>query len=422
MNHTIRVPVALAGTALIAGSLVAVGPSATADDVNIHVAPIRTIKGPTNTGLAGPVDLDVRDGKIFVSNADDRSLSVFAAGANGDVRPLRRISGAASLITNPHDVSVDSAGFTWVADLDRVFAFAPTADGNVAPDAVFDPGINPYGIAVDRSNKVNVSDLVKTIRVFPISATGTPAAERTITSSHLTNARGLAVDGANRLWVANGLGASVVAFAPGAIGDAEPVRVIKGPRTQIQFATDVALDAAGRVYVVDHHAKNVKVFAATANGDVAPIKVLGGPAAALTMAAGAAVAREGTLVVADYGGDDISSFAPLFAPVTTKPVPKPAVKVPGKPRALKVAGKRGAKTRKVSWRAPSSNGGARITGYRLVVKRGNKTLVKRTFGASRRSFTLKRAKLRSGRVTVFVKAKNAKGYGKNATKSFRVRK
>lgn len=419
MNHTIRVTGALAGTALIAGTLAALGPSASADDVS--VAPVRTIKGPTNTGLNQPLGMYVRDGKIHVSNFGGGSVSVFAANANGDVPPQRSISGAASLIVSPRHVAADSAGFTWVANstgtaANRVLAFGPTADGPVAPDAKFDPGFVPFGITIDKSNKVNVSNGTNTIKVFPLSATGTPTAERTITSSRLTNARGLAVDAGNRLWVANGSGDSVVAFSPGATGDPTPARLIKGAQTQIQFASDVDVDASGRVYVVDEVAKDVKVFAANANGDVAPIKVLGGPAAALTLPAGISVTPNGTLVVADYGGNDLSSFAPLFAP------PKPAVKVPGKPRAVKVSGKARAKTRRVSWRPPANNGGAKITGYRLVVKKGNRVLLRKNLGASKRSYKIKRAKLRNGKNTVYLKAKNKKGFGKNAKKSFRVRK
>ncbi|MFD1827541.1 MULTISPECIES: hypothetical protein [Mumia] len=416
MNRTIRVTGALAGTALVAGVLVASGPSASAD--NVSVPPVRTIKGATNTELNQPLGMYVRGGHIHISNFGGGSVSVFAANANGDVPPLRHIAGAASGLSSPRHVAADSAGFTWVANstataANRVLAFGPAADGNVAPDSKFDPGFVPFGIAIDKNNKVNVSDNVSTIKVFPLSATGTPAAERTITSTRLTNARGLAVDSVNRLWVANGGGDSVVAFSPGATGNATPARVIKGPKTQIQFATDVATDSSGRVYVADHQAHDIKVFAANANGDVAPIKTLGGPAAALTLPAGVSIASNGTIVVSDYDGNDVSSFASLF---------RKAAKVPGKPRAVKVAGKRGAKTRKVSWRAPANNGGAKITGYRLVVKKGGKTLLRKNFGPSKRSYKIKRAKLRNGKNTVYIKAKNSKGFGKNAKKSFRVRK
>ena len=416
MNHTIRVTGALAGTALIAGALAATGPSASADDVS--VAPVRTIKGPTNTELNRPLGMYVRGGNIHISNFAGGSVSVFAANANGDVPPMRHLAGAATGISAPRHVAADSAGFTWVANstataANRVLAFGPNADGNVAPDSKFDPGFVPFGIAIDKNSKVNVSDNANTVKVFPLSATGTPAAERTITSTRLSNARGLAVDPANRLWVANGSGDSAVAFAPGATGNATPARVIKGPKTQIQFATDVAADSSGRVYVADHVAHNIKVFAAGATGDVAPVKTLGGPAAALTLPAGIAVASDGTVVVSDYDGNDVSSFATLF---------RKAVKAPSKPRALKVAGKRGAKTRKVSWKAPSNNGGARITGYRLVVKKGNKTLLRKNFGPKKRSYKIKRAKLRKGKNTVYIKAKNSKGFGKFAKKSFRVRK
>ncbi|WP_262851281.1 fibronectin type III domain-containing protein [Mumia quercus] len=420
MNLSIRVTGTLAGTALVAGTLAASGPSAAADDVN--VAPVRTIQGPTHTQLRQPLGMYVRGGQIHVSNFGASSILVFDLNADGDVPPKRRIAGATSLVSSPRTVAADSAGFTWVTSAssapagNRVLSFRATATGNVAPASRFDPGFVPFGVAIDKNDKVNVSNEADTIKVFSRSATGTPAAERTIKSTHLSNARGLAVDAANRLWVANGDGDSVVAFAPGATGNAAPARVIKGSQTQIQFATDVALDASGRVYVADHRARDVKVFAAHANGNVAPIKVLGGAAAALTSPAGVAVAPDGTVVVADYDGHDVSSFAPLFAP------PKPAVKVPSKPRALKVSGTARAKTRKVSWRPPSNKGGAKITGYRLVVKKGNKVLLRKNVGASKRSYKIKRAKLRKGKLTVYVKAKNSKGYGKNAKATFRVRK
>lgn len=419
MNLSIRVTGTLAGTALVAGALAATAPSAAADDVN--VAPVRTIQGPTHTGLKRPLGIYVRGGQIHVSNYGTSSILAFDLKSDGDVPPKRRIAGAASLVSSPRTVAADSTGATWVTSAstepagNRVLSFRPSADGNVAPASKFNPGFVPFGVAIDKNDKVHLSNEGDTIKVFSRSATGTPAAERTIKSTHLSNARGIAIDAANRLWVANGSGDSLVAFAPGASGNAAPVRVIKGSKTQIQFATDIALDASGRVYVADHRARDVKVFAAHANGNVAPIKVLGGSAPALTSPAGVAVAPDGTVVVSDYDGHDISIFAPLFAS------PK-AVKVPSKPRALKVAGKAGSKTRKVSWRRPSNDGGAKITGYRLVVKKGNKVLLRKNLGAGKRSYTIKRAKLRKGKLTVYVKAKNGKGFGKNAKKTFRVRK
>ncbi|MGH1564752.1 hypothetical protein [Mumia sp. DW29H23] len=420
MNNTIRVIGLGAASALVGGVLVAGAPTASADDVNI--APLRTIKGPVNTQLSNPLGVYVgANGKIHVSNFGNGSITVFGAGANGDVPPERRLAGGNTGISAPRYIAADSAGFTWLANstavaTNRVLAFGPTADGNVAPDGNFNPGFTPFGIVIDKAGKVNVSNGANEVRVFPTSAAGSPAAERTITSTQLTNARGLAVDGSNRLWVANGSGDSVVAFAPGASGNATPVRQIKGPSTQIQFASDVAVDSVGRVYVADETSKTIKVFGANANGDVAPLKSLGGPAAALNLPAGVAIGAGNAIVVADYGGNDISTFKSLFA------VPVSSLKVPGKPRALKVAGARGAKTRKVTWRAPAFNGGAKITGYRLVVKKGSRTLLTKNLGPNKRSFKLKRSKLRNGKNVVFVKAKNVKGFGKNAKKSFRVRK
>ena len=87
----------------------------------------------------------------------------------------------------------------------------------------------------------------------------------------------------------------------------------------------------------------------------------------------------------------------------TKPVTPPSA-----PRSLKVS--RTTRTSgKVSWKAPSTTGGSKITGYRII-KPGKDVSVK----AKVRSYTVK--KLKAGRAyTIKVKAKNAKGYGPTAS-------
>lgn len=74
-----------------ANSITVYGPSANGD-----VVPDRTISGP-DTGISSPrgVALD-RFGNIYVLNAasgvDDGTITVYAAGANGDAKPVRTIS------------------------------------------------------------------------------------------------------------------------------------------------------------------------------------------------------------------------------------------------------------------------------------------------------------------------------------------
>lgn len=76
----------------------------------------------------------------------------------------------------------------------------------------------------------------------------------------------------------------------------------------------------------------------------------------------------------------------------------------------------------MTWRVPASNGGAAITSYRIVVKKGTRTLVARTVSASSRSVILKRAKLANGRNRVYITARNKVGSSPAVSVRFTVRK
>ena len=110
-----------------------------------------------------------------------------------------------------------------------------------------------------------------------------------------------------------------------------------------------------------------------------------------------------TLRVTDIDGVVLSSgpWATLIRPTDRRSRRSPA---PSKPRSLKVA-KRTRTSVKISWKAPSTNGGSKITAYRIV-KPGKDATVK----AATRTYTIK--KLKAARsYAVSVEAKNAIGYG-----------
>ncbi len=63
-----------------------------------------------------------------------------------------------------------------------------------------------------------------------------------------------------------------------ASGDAPPLRVIEGPKTQLNWPTHVAVDEERQeLYVANDAGHSVLTFSTTASGDVAPIRVLKGP-------------------------------------------------------------------------------------------------------------------------------------------------
>ncbi|WP_262848712.1 fibronectin type III domain-containing protein [Mumia quercus] len=393
----------------LAAAVLAAPPSATAAPAVHDVTPLRTV-----TGVASPQGVAVSAaGETYVTTAGF-AYAVFAKGAQGEATPIRRVTGFPS---GPFGIALDGSTRAYVSTFaSGARVFAAGADGGAVPVRTLALKGEGVGIAVSPDGTAYVGDREHTIERF---APGDEIVDGTLTMAGGSGLRGLEVDRTGRLWAA-AAAAREVRMVQDPAGAGTVTRRIAGARTGLQQPTDVALDAAGRVYVSDYTGHDVKVFAPGAYGDVAPIAVLRGPRTGIEFPVSVAVGAGGEVVVASYVRGTVSTFGPLSLPAPPKP--KPTVKVPGKPRALKVSGKRAAKSRKVSWKAPSSNGGARITGYRLVVKKGGKTLLRRDLGATRRSYTLKRAKLRNGKLTVFVRAKNAKGYGPSAKKAFRVRK
>lgn len=71
---------------------------------------------------------------------------------------------------------------------------------------------------------------------------------------------------------------SITVFAKGAEGDAAPVRVIQGPKTQLNWPSGMAVHPGrGELFVANDVGQSVLVFRADAEGDVAPLRVLAGP-------------------------------------------------------------------------------------------------------------------------------------------------
>jgi hypothetical protein len=70
---------------------------------------------------------------------------------------------------------------------------------------------------------------------------------------------------------------SITIHARGASGNTAPLRVIKGPKTQLNWPSHVALhEGRGEVFVANDADDSVLVFKITDNGDVAPTRVIKG--------------------------------------------------------------------------------------------------------------------------------------------------
>lgn len=66
----------------------------------------------------------------------------------------------------------------------------------------------------------------------------------------------------------------VLVFAPDAVGNATPVRVIAGPHTGLSLPLGMAVDSLGQLYVANRLGASVTVYARGATGDATPIRTL----------------------------------------------------------------------------------------------------------------------------------------------------
>jgi DNA-binding beta-propeller fold protein YncE len=129
------------------------------------------------------------------------------------------------------------------------------------------------------------------VLVFDARVPGNVAPARELRASALSDPSAVAVAAVDgELWVGNNGDASLRAFARTASSsgsgesakDPQPLRVIRGARTQLLAVSAIAVDSARReVYVADPVAHQVLVFDARADGDVAPLRALRGLATQL---------------------------------------------------------------------------------------------------------------------------------------------
>ena len=103
-------------------------------------APTATIAGG-NTGLFTPVGI-ARDGagNIYVTDASNNSITVYAAGASGNVSPTATIAGGNTGLIQPIGIALDGAGNIYVTSGNSSMVYAAGASGNATPTATIAGG------------------------------------------------------------------------------------------------------------------------------------------------------------------------------------------------------------------------------------------------------------------------------------------
>jgi sugar lactone lactonase YvrE len=255
------------------------------------------------------------------------------AGSPGTVVNSADGTGADAQFDAPRGVAVDSAGVIYVADATNntirrvtssgvVTTLAGTAgthgyaDGTGAA-ARFN---EPFGVAVDNAGNVYVADTsnnaIRKITpagvVTTLAGGGAPGAtDGTGTAARLHEPRGIAIDSAGTLYVADYENEMIRKITPAGVvttlagkadvaGDADGV----GTNATFRAPMGIAVDTTGVVYVADGGNRAIRRI--SADGTVTTVATTG---SALSQPRGVAVDANGVLYVADYESHSIRSIA-----------------------------------------------------------------------------------------------------------------
>jgi hypothetical protein len=255
--------------------------------------------------------------------AGSEKILVLAPAATGTLtaHPIRTITGPSANLYGAGLMAVDGPGniYLWQTDSTRtkpatIVQFAAGADGNVAPIRTIEvaqyPSDNaagyPAGLGIDEKGNIifavsnlpatsgGVNTESDTIEVFTPTQSGNATPARTISgpASQLTQIAGLAVDGAGNIYVAmstyaTGADPTILEFAGGADNtlSAAPINRISGTQAMLSrfLLNSLAVDGPGNIYAMTYTFPNPTTgappyymlrFPVGATGNVAPTAAL----------------------------------------------------------------------------------------------------------------------------------------------------
>lgn len=261
--------------------------------------PKRVISGPkTDVQFNSCVYVDPKNGDIYsVENDIGDSVVVFSQNANGDVEPKRKLH----VTHRAYAMAVDEENEEFYLSVQyppQVAVYRKTASGEEKPLRLLQGEStrlsDAHGIALDPKNKLlfvnnwgNISDYkvsgtgrfeAPSITVYPLNANGDTSPIRVIQGpkTQLNWPGAMSVDpDRGELYVANDAGNAIVVFRETDKGDVEPARLIKGNKTGLSYPTSVFVDAKNKeLWVSNLGNSSATVYPLTASGDVAPLRTI----------------------------------------------------------------------------------------------------------------------------------------------------
>jgi DNA-binding beta-propeller fold protein YncE len=216
------------------------------------------------------IAVDEEHQEMMLTVQHSASVVTFRKMAQGEESPIRLLQGDHTHLADPHGIALDPKH-------DEIFV-ANFGEHHLIDLGLIEPGSGPPTAegptGVTRPRKPN----------WPV---GVP----------LEGGRGI-VPGTGQF-----LPPSITVHSRTASGDTPPLRVIEGPKTQLDWPTGIAVDPErGEIYVANDVGDSVLVFNATASGDVARFRVIKGPHSKIKNPTGVRLdLKNGELWTANFG-------------------------------------------------------------------------------------------------------------------------
>ena len=280
------------------------------------LSPVRSIVDPypTFNGIA----VDPENSKVMMSDTNRKSLLIYdrAAGGHsgGPAQPRRQILGPRTQIGFVAGVAGDPASrevYVVNNDIeDRLAVFSYDAEGNAKPLRVLAVPHRAWGVSLGRSRQeMALSVQTFGVVVYRREARGLEPPLRSIRGPHtdMADPRGIYLDDLHEEIVVanhgnwNGEIARAVApgsgpasrgerplggrFLPPSIatyprngeGDIPPLRIIQGPRTQLNWPMGIDVDTVhDEIAVANNGDNSILFFRRTDSGDRAPVRAIRG--------------------------------------------------------------------------------------------------------------------------------------------------
>ena len=311
--------------------------------------PLRTIRDTAPTYSA--VAVDVNSDEVILQDNNLWSYRVFdrlSKTPKDDeiTKPKRIVHGDKTALQFNNGLYVDPVTgdiFSVESDTgDKMVRFPREANGEVSPKAILHTPHRVYNIAADEVKQelfVTV-EFPPEVVIYRKEASGEEQPLRRIAGENtgLDAPHGIAVDEKNRLLFVNTWGhhsnfriAGTGKYLPPAIqvysldasGDAKPLRIISGPKTQLDWPAAMKFNPDnGDLYVANDIGQSILVFAnaSTVQGDVAPVRVIKGPSTRLRNPTGVALDRKNQEVWVSNLGNSSATVYPLMANGDVEPL------------------------------------------------------------------------------------------------------